>query len=332
MSNRSIGIIVLLIAGLILSNIAEKQPILAVIIIVLLVMGSLILYLIYRNRISEVRELQNQKKIYLQKRFEENKEKLLASEYYLLIQNYVKKYGSTDYSEEVTKLNELMSQKGFTFTDEEIERLIAVEAVEQDYRMFKKKIVLNDPKGLDDYIRNFIESEYGNDVLMYDFLKRLLEEQNIPYNLLTLTERITQIQKEIELKHFEGRLLDTNNPVMKMSDIDVMSGYEFESFLKQLFEKMGYQVKHTSLSGDQGADLIISKLGEDSVVQAKRYDQKISNKAIQEVVASIKCYKAHKGIVVSNNEFTNSARELASINGIELIDREGLNQLISTYL
>ena len=94
---------------------------------------------------------------------------------------------------------------------------------------------------------------------------------------------------------------------------------------------MGYESYNTKLSGDQGADLVLKKFGEITVVQAKRYNNKVTNSAIQEVVASIKHYNAHKGAVITNNEFTDSAIELANSNNIELIDRTKLSELINKH-
>ena len=67
------------------------------------------------------------------------------------------------------------------------------------------------------------------------------------------------------------------------------------------------------------------------VIQAKRYNQKVSNSAIQEVVASIRHYKADKGMVVTNNEFTNEAIDLAKSNDITLIDRKQLKEWLTKY-
>jgi HJR/Mrr/RecB family endonuclease len=50
---------------------------------------------------------------------------------------------------------------------------------------------------------------------------------------------------------------------------------------------MGYRVEQTKLSGDQGADLVVIKLGEKTVIQAKRYGGKIGNSAVQEIMAAI---------------------------------------------
>ena len=94
---------------------------------------------------------------------------------------------------------------------------------------------------------------------------------------------------------------------------------------------MGYQVEQTRLSGDQGADLVVVKFGEKTVIQAKCYSGKVGNYAIQEIFAAMNLYKAHKGMVVTNNYFTPAAFELADANNIELIDRDSLEELIRKF-
>lgn len=131
------------------------------------------------------------------------------------------------------------------------------------------------------------------------------------------------------------KLLDvtdlSKNPYITLNEIDLLDGFQFEYYLKLLFKKMGYAVEQTPLSRDQGADLIINKHGEKTVIQAKRYHGKVGNTAIQEVVASIAYYNADKCLVLTNSEFTASAIELASSNNVKLVDRFELEKLISTY-
>jgi len=93
---------------------------------------------------------------------------------------------------------------------------------------------------------------------------------------------------------------------------------------------LGYTVVQTSLSGDQGADLIISKNGEKTVVQAKKYAGKVSNKAIQEIAAAKDHYKAQKAIVITNSSFTKSAIDLALSNNVELWDGLKLKDTIQS--
>lgn len=111
-----------------------------------------------------------------------------------------------------------------------------------------------------------------------------------------------------------------------IAEIDQMSGTMFELLLLETFRKSGYGGKTTQEYGDYGADLLLVKDNVKYVVQAKRWNQKIGLKAIQEIVAAIKHYKADKGMVITNNFFTKNAENLARSNEIELWDR---NKLIS---
>lgn len=106
--------------------------------------------------------------------------------------------------------------------------------------------------------------------------------------------------------------------------IDKMSGEQFENYLKCFFEEQGYKVKTTPRTGDYGCDLLLKKAGKCITVQAKRYSEKVGIKAVQEVIGSIKHYKADSAMVITNNYFTQNAVELADSNQVELWDRDVL--------
>lgn len=126
------------------------------------------------------------------------------------------------------------------------------------------------------------------------------------------------------------KLPKTSIPIKHtLAEIDAMDGFEFEKYMKRVYEKLGYSVHHTPLSGDQGADLILtSNEGIRIAVQIKRYSGKVPNKAVQEVVAAKGFHKCTKGIVVTNSFFTDSAIQLAIANNINLVDRNGLKKLL----
>jgi len=109
---------------------------------------------------------------------------------------------------------------------------------------------------------------------------------------------------------------------------DTMTGEEFEQFLALCFQQLGYRVELTPKSNDFGADLILRKNGQVSVVQAKRYGKKVGSGAVQEVVAALKYYGGDRAIVITNNHFTASAQALAQPNGVLLWGREQLVDLI----
>lgn len=101
-----------------------------------------------------------------------------------------------------------------------------------------------------------------------------------------------------------------------ITEIDKMSGIEFEEYLQEHFRENGYRVSTTSITNDFGADLILKKNGETTIVQAKRYSGKIGNKAVQEIVAAKAHYNAKKAMVITNSYFTSNAIQLAKDNQV----------------
>jgi restriction system protein len=154
--------------------------------------------------------------------------------------------------------------------------------------------------------------------------------------LSNLKERwLDRLSNKKDMKFFEKVLFGLlnseqpknhkGNPIL---NIDKMTGRQFEIFLKEMFKTLGYRVKKTPDSGDFGADLYMEKDGKTYVVQAKRYKSKVGIKAIQEIVAAKSYYKAQYAIVITNNYFTEAAKELARENNVILYERPELIKLV----
>lgn len=116
-----------------------------------------------------------------------------------------------------------------------------------------------------------------------------------------------------------------------IGEVDRMKGGEFELFLLTHFEKLGYKGHLTQATNDYGADLVLKKNNETVILQAKRYSNKVGIKAIQEIVAAKNYFNADKLMVVTNNYFTNPAKELANSNNVELWDRIKLLEIMDQY-
>ncbi|MBU8908138.1 restriction endonuclease [Desertibacillus haloalkaliphilus] len=113
-------------------------------------------------------------------------------------------------------------------------------------------------------------------------------------------------------------------------EVDKMNGRQFEEFLGAHFRDDGYHVKFTPKSRDYGADLIIKKRNEKIVVQAKRYKKNaVGIKAVQEVYAAKNYYNANHAWVITNNTFSSPAQKLAKKNGVKLIPRDQLIDLLN---
>jgi len=121
-----------------------------------------------------------------------------------------------------------------------------------------------------------------------------------------------------------------------IQDIDQMEGAEFERYLYRLFSELGYEDTYkTKDSSDFGADLVFTdRLGVRNVLQAKRYQESsaISLDAVQEVYGSMRYYQAKRSIVLTSAaRFTAACETLAGVNGVKLLNREDLIELIEDF-
>jgi len=140
---------------------------------------------------------------------------------------------------------------------------------------------------------------------------------------------ITRRKDEINKLKAEA---EKRNKAIQLSDIDTMSGIEFEHYLQRLLTHRGYQTQLTKGSGDLGVNLIASRDNEKIAIQAKRYEgAKVSRRAISDAVGGIMHYRCNKAMVITNNYFTPDAIKLAQSNGCILVDRDVLANWIIEY-
>ncbi len=115
-------------------------------------------------------------------------------------------------------------------------------------------------------------------------------------------------------------------------DVSGMKGVDFESHLVGILKENGFtEVRGTPATGDQGADLIAKKNGKTIIIQAKRYEGTVGNKAVQEVVSAVSFYNGDEGWVITNSTFTKSAKELAQKTKIKLVDGRDLARFSEIY-
>ncbi len=106
----------------------------------------------------------------------------------------------------------------------------------------------------------------------------------------------------------------------KESDIDeVMTPEKFEKSVAMHLNILGWDSSVTKLTSDQGADVVAEKNGIRMVVQCKLYSQPVGNDAVQQVFSAKSFYDAEVAIVISNADYTKSARQLSESNGVYLL-------------
>lgn len=113
--------------------------------------------------------------------------------------------------------------------------------------------------------------------------------------------------------------------VLRLADVDVISGEGFEDFLSSLYRKEGYSVDEVGGPGDMGADLIVTEMDAQKIaVQAKRHADPVSRRAVSDVATAADYYDCDVATVISNSTFTSGARQLASSLDVRLLGRNRL--------
>ena len=104
-------------------------------------------------------------------------------------------------------------------------------------------------------------------------------------------------------------------------------GYEFERHVAKILQSNGWEVCHTGKSGDQGADLLAEKDSRKYVIQCKFSSYPVGNSAVQEAHSGRGYHRAKFAAVVTNSDFTRSARQLAAAVGVDLLNARELQNL-----
>lgn len=231
---------------------------------------------------------------------------------------------------QVGKLSDLLQSKyGLHISTEELSLILPEyykKAKINEFEQIFSKITKTYPTFIEKYITYFGEKCATRETFLffYEFLKK---------NDLVQKGEIKKVARDViagiknqELNSFEKQLKSNNRVTLNM--LDKLDGKGFENTLKTIFENQGYAVTVTTHSHDQGADLILEKFGKKIAVQAKRYENGVPNKAVQEIVAAKNHYGCDEAWVVTNSYLTQSAIELAESNDVRVIDRDELKKML----
>ncbi len=124
-------------------------------------------------------------------------------------------------------------------------------------------------------------------------------------------------RKGSKLKQLERQLyLDQVAAFQWRDDMDPI---EFERHCAEAMRLAGWSAETTKGSGDQGVDVVAERAGIRVVLQCKRYNTSVGNKAVQEAFAAKTFARAQHAAVVTNSQFTPAARALAASTGVLLL-------------
>lgn len=157
----------------------------------------------------------------------------------------------------------------------------------------------------------------------YDSLRRF-EAASLDYErycaLAEMAERRELARRELERKRRSWEYWTNLSP-----------GH-FEHEVAELFQKQGFGARVTPGSGDGGIDIILTRDRSTTLVQCKRYKDKVGPAPIRELYGVMVACGVKRGVVVCPSGFTEGAWKFAKRSNIQLIGLKRLIELNDTEL
>jgi len=131
----------------------------------------------------------------------------------------------------------------------------------------------------------------------------------------------------------EGSPVDT--PGQLKAVLQQMDPYEFEHFVADLWERMGWETTVSTASADKGVDITARKSSPYEqllLIQAKRYgpNSTVGSPDVQQYASLRQQFEnVDKVLIVTTNGYSRQAREIAEDLNVKLIDGDGLVELIN---
>ncbi|WP_433512189.1 restriction endonuclease [Nonomuraea sp. CA-143628] len=147
-------------------------------------------------------------------------------------------------------------------------------------------------------------------------------------------DELVPVEPVMPFSMADPRIVD---PVDILSDIDKrpnlldLSPKEFESFIQNLFAKMGFDTKLYQASGDGGVDCVAYDphpiKGGKFIVQAKLYTKTVQPTHVRDLYGTMQHEGATKGIMITTSGYGPDSYKFASGKPLNLIDGAGLLSL-----
>jgi HJR/Mrr/RecB family endonuclease len=182
-----------------------------------------------------------------------------------------------------------------------------------------------------DSLAEFLETTDASDSAQAETLIQHRWDREIPHDRAVAIVR--EECERITSYNTISRTTSARSPrYMDLTDLELVSGYEFEHILAEILSRVDGEAQVTKASGDQGVDIVWFRESETVGIQAKAYDKKnpVGNSAVQEIYTGATVrnseYEIDTAAVVTTSRYTNSAREAAANSDVSLFGRKQLEK------
>jgi len=161
----------------------------------------------------------------------------------------------------------------------------------------------------------------------------VIEITNKKYN--SARGRIIEDPDEVDKDLLDWSTPEGEFPKLKRH-LQQVNPYDFEDFIAELWEQMGWETRSTSGSGDGGVDVVAIKrdpVQQKHLIQVKRYGKNntLGVNDVRDYGYLLDKQDGDKGIVITTGAISQQAKEESDLHNVEIIDGDDLCSLIQKY-
>lgn len=230
------------------------------------------------------------------------------------------------------------AEKKVLMTSQELEHFIDIyepDLFKCEHAVFDKEIFMCIGEIIySDGVEKVYDSLPADEVIDYlNILEKMnLIEYNSRFNQYKITssyENFTEICKSIPASFSSSTYADADLAEQN-TDFDNMTGVEFEKFTAHILSQNNFiNIKITPASGDHGVDILAEKDNVTYAIQCKCYSSNIGNAAVQQAHTGKSLYHRDIAVVLTNQYFTQQAKDEAKELHVKLWDRDTLNNMLN---
>lgn len=154
------------------------------------------------------------------------------------------------------------------------------------------------------------------------------ERARVEDDLESIRQAVREGRERVERMRHQAKRAD-----LKLAQLASLTPEGFEEFVAEVFEALGYDVERVGGSGDEGADLRVTRRGLAGVVQCKYFTRGVvGSPDLQKFLGTVHHTRSHKGFFVTTRTFSLAAEKFVAEHPIELIDGPRLVELVQEAL
>jgi hypothetical protein len=127
------------------------------------------------------------------------------------------------------------------------------------------------------------------------------------------------------------RPIPESDPDLWAVFVQSVDPFEFERIVLGAYQRAGYHVMHTPLTGDEGLDGVIFRGSEAIGIQIKRYRHRVGGPMMREFVGSLAIKDLRQGVFITTGGISKDARAAAQRQSVSILTGTDLREFILAH-